>query len=428
MINKVPIICPGLRVHCAPDGVEVHQLNRVILYGNTDLGVFLNMCNGENSIEEIVASLTTNEVNFNEAIAGIAVLVEELESRGIIQFLETRATQKAQLNITRQSEYFPRSIALELTNKCNLKCIYCYQDSSPRLNAYLQNPIQLLSLLKSIGVLSVELTGGEPFLHPQFGDILSNVCNNFQTVGLVTNGTMITQEHIEIIRKGNAKTIVQICLDGDNKCDVDRIANTRGAWEMIIKGIKLVSTNGIRFRIGIVLADEFDYQKIKNIVDLALGLGAASVIASPVINSGRANKLGEFNFDRFLPIYNQLKLEYGEKFASESETYALRYHAGCGAGHRSLSVDWSGNIHLCVLEPKELFKLGKIKDIDLIIFQEKMSIFHAIPHPSYNQCGSCKYLGICSGCMVRALIGFKDAESKCIWREKNDAQLRKILQ
>src|ERR1700730_5701964 len=95
---------------------------------------------------------------------------------------------------TASPDYGPRRLTVELTNICNLHCSYCLRDE----NALYHNPANFLpvDLLTRVardardlmGIEQVMFTGGEPTLHPHFGDILSAVAALDLKCSFVTNG------------------------------------------------------------------------------------------------------------------------------------------------------------------------------------------------------------------------------------------------
>jgi MoaA/NifB/PqqE/SkfB family radical SAM enzyme len=94
----------------------------------------------------------------------------------------------------------PIHATLELTDKCNLKCSYCYRESDFTKNLFLENPIEFLESLLKIGIRHIEFSEGEPLLHPDIIEILNFAGKKYNLVGLLTNGILINEEIIEIIK------------------------------------------------------------------------------------------------------------------------------------------------------------------------------------------------------------------------------------
>ncbi len=61
-----------------------------------------------------------------------------------------------------------RSIEISLTNKCNLRCLYCYHfgsDNEKGEELLVEEWLKFFKELKENSVMEVTLAGGEPFLY-----------------------------------------------------------------------------------------------------------------------------------------------------------------------------------------------------------------------------------------------------------------------
>jgi molybdenum cofactor biosynthesis enzyme MoaA len=78
-------------------------------------------------------------------------------------------------------------ISIELTNQCNFGCTHCYKDAGTGQIGYLSVDSfgEIMNGLHG-RIYAVELTGGEPTLHPEFTDIIKlNTTPSFD--GVVTS-------------------------------------------------------------------------------------------------------------------------------------------------------------------------------------------------------------------------------------------------
>lgn len=86
----------------------------------------------------------------------------------------------------------PLSVHLELTYRCNWRCVFCY---NPRHSdvAPLTGPewVAVLDELRALGTLTVALTGGEPLAHPEFFSIAGAARERGLALRIFTNGTLI---------------------------------------------------------------------------------------------------------------------------------------------------------------------------------------------------------------------------------------------
>src|ERR1700756_412656 len=85
---------------------------------------------------------------------------------------------------------------------CNLHCDYCCVRSSPkapRRALGLERVWRIANEAAELGVNEIFVTGGEPFLLPDIGDILS-ACAATAPTTVLTNGMLLVGRRLEILR------------------------------------------------------------------------------------------------------------------------------------------------------------------------------------------------------------------------------------
>lgn len=107
----------------------------------------------------------------------------------------------------------PPLVWLEITRRCNLTCPHCYIDGgraradempAERLHA-------LLDEMADMGVWAVAFTGGEPTLHPAFGDLVRHARRRDLLVGIATHGMFLTDELLQSIPRDGV--IISVSID-----------------------------------------------------------------------------------------------------------------------------------------------------------------------------------------------------------------------
>lgn len=114
-----------------------------------------------------------------------------------------------------------RKIRISLTDKCNLRCIYCMTENTTFLheNALLSSEeiVQTLRLLYSLGIHQVRLTGGEPLLRKDIVGITKLITSISQKIdlSLTTNGILLQNYAKDLFYSGIKK--INISLDSLNE-------------------------------------------------------------------------------------------------------------------------------------------------------------------------------------------------------------------
>jgi len=194
----------------------------------------------------------------------------------------------------------PSSLELNLTRRCNLKCVMCRQNlraaAVPQgLSWY--DPARELPLAGWVGLLDqvkyfrprLYLTGGEPLIYPHFPEFLKEAKKRGFMVQLQTNGTLLAKVADLLVDQG--VEMVNVSIDGPEEVH-DRIRTHRGALQLTLKGIRaLTAARQKRGSPGPVLlincvATKANLGFLDQIVPLALSLGADMLqIQNPMIDT-----------------------------------------------------------------------------------------------------------------------------------------------
>jgi uncharacterized radical SAM superfamily Fe-S cluster-containing enzyme len=122
---------------------------------------------------------------------------------------------------------------IEINEACNLTCPICFADSSPQRTKHL--PLATIDKMLDAIVASegepdlVQLSGGEPTLHPQFFDVLALArAKPIRHVMINTNGLRIAQEPDFVARLAEQKRGLEVYLQFDS-LERDALMTIRGA-------------------------------------------------------------------------------------------------------------------------------------------------------------------------------------------------------
>ena len=152
----------------------------------------------------------------------------------------------------------PLDVAFELTPVCNMACRMCYvrMDKKTQENiAPLHSASDWLSIAEQArehGLLFVLLTGGEPFTHPEFREILSGLHERGFIVSINTNGTLIDEKVIEWL-KLTPPSRVNLTLYGAMDETYARLCGKKDGFTRASKAIELLRDAGITVKINVSL-------------------------------------------------------------------------------------------------------------------------------------------------------------------------------
>jgi MoaA/NifB/PqqE/SkfB family radical SAM enzyme len=116
-----------------------------------------------------------------------------------------------------------------LSDRCNQRCKHCYQerfdDASELPSGHLFELAQRVMHGLAPRRVSINLTGGEPLMHPQLFELIDRLAafEHLEGVHLITNGTVLTNGLIEAIRTRETIGQIKISLESGRAEDNDRI-------------------------------------------------------------------------------------------------------------------------------------------------------------------------------------------------------------
>jgi len=181
----------------------------------------------------------------------------------------------------------PRRIVIELTNICNLHCSYCLRDDEALYHTRARFfPIDLLGRIlrearEAAGVSHVSFTGGEPTLHPRFGDILGTVGAEGMRAGFVTNGWHFDRVWPALDGHRSAVSVVAFSVDGATRETHDRWRG-EGSFDRVIRAFTRCRMGGMPFSVKAVIRRD-TVPQLQEIVLLAARMGAQAVHFSHVL-------------------------------------------------------------------------------------------------------------------------------------------------
>jgi radical SAM protein with 4Fe4S-binding SPASM domain len=122
------------------------------------------------------------------------------------------------------------SVCMELTLRCNLRCLHCGSAAGDARKNELTLPelIPVLEDLRMLGAERLVLLGGEPLLHPDWEEIVTMAKAFGLRVSLISNGLAVTQTVVAALA-GLGVDVVGISVDGASDEVHDRLRGAAGA-------------------------------------------------------------------------------------------------------------------------------------------------------------------------------------------------------
>lgn len=395
--------------------------------------LLLQKIDGKRGLSELISDFCTEYgLDPAEASSWIINFIEKMVEEGVVTVSSLTAKHTDLVVIGSEDSIFPVHASLEVTDRCNLKCSFCYLSAGPtnRNSMSRAEAIQLMEELRTNGTTMIDLTGGEFFLNHDAVEILAYACDHFVHVGLLTNGTHIPRAAFDILVKHKDKVFVNVSIGSTNPELHNRIRGARNAFERSVDTVKSLTLNGVRVRIASVIFNE-NMWEIESLAQLAIRLGAFSFSFNFVEGFGRGK---EFKKDQAISpnssygtYLRRVLKEYGAIIPIIQGEEKQGIGNNCGAGTNGIAFSADGSLRPCPLFPKNSifgnFHDKSLQDIfDTNIYKQ----LHKVPAPS-SETGcpmNCPHYHECRMCFLRGLDQnvFRAPEDYCNWIVANNLQ------
>ena len=309
--------------------------------------------------------------------------------------LQEMTAKALQLNI-------PLNVQLDLTYRCNEKCVHCYLDHEDHGEMTTAEIKHLLDEMAEAGVFVLTLSGGEIFLRRDFFEILEYARHLMFCVKLKTNAVMIRDREAARLRDLAVESI-QISIYSHRPEVHDAITLLPGSLKRSIDAIRFLKAQGLKVIIANVLMIH-NMQDYSGVRTLAEELGVECTLdptITPMMDGDRSIlRLGA----------NQTALERvfrdQEVVGDVDEFCAIFPEAGeddlnatpCSAGHSACYVSPYGDVFPCVQFPLPTGNVRRQRFVDIWQNSEQMNDVRSIRLKDLTTCSSCTHVSKCTRC------------------------------
>jgi len=254
-------------------------------------------------------------------------------------------------------ERLPVSVSFEVTSQCNLRCRHCYlgpPEGNGRGELNTAEACTIVDKIAEAECLCLLITGGEPLLRPDFGEIHRHAKERGLAVRVFTNGTRVDDVVAQLFRE-YPPLEVEITLYGSTPEMYQAVTGSEGGYSRCLAGIRRLLKGGVRVKLKTVLMRQ-NQAGLPDMRALADRLGVPfrfGTVVFPTLGgdhgplacrlSPEATVVAESHFPA-RPLAQQNDPIPPPLSAPERENLF-----SCGAGRTSFAVDATGTMTPCLL-------------------------------------------------------------------------------
>ncbi len=293
------------------------------------------------------------------------------------------------------------NLHMDVTERCNLDCLHCYQSRHQAPGLTTSDYLGLLDQAAELGTLFLLVSGGEPLLRPDLFTILDHARKLRFSTTLSTNATLVDEAEAEHLAALNPFEVGVSVYSADPEVH-DRITRIPGSLAATLRGIRLLRAAGLKVRLKLMVMAE-NQGRWQGVPGLARELGC-SLSMDPTVFARDDQDSGHVQARR---------VPFEEKVAAYEAHLRSLTHIGesprppvpdpasspmCGAGLFSLYVASSGIAYPCVTWRAPV---GDLTAEPLRLVWERVTSSPGIAELRRGQmrgCRGCPYYSTCSPC------------------------------
>jgi radical SAM protein with 4Fe4S-binding SPASM domain len=337
---------------------------------------------------------------------------------------------------------FPYEINLDLTFRCNFRCIFCYASSADqeeqKEEMNIDEIFDIIDEFKALGGAFVLFGGGEPFLREDFLEIFKYTKSKGLWTYVISNGSLITEAVAYEYAKHYNPLFdkIQVSLDGSTAPIHDRQRGVPGAFEQTTRGIRNLTATGKIQPIINTVVTQINYDDIPNILELAIdshastfrclklhkiGRGGMTHLYKKIgVQPQRSEELYKFLTQKREELFGIIGIANDNACVFPMSTRAIREQFkkrpgqqppsfACAAGTTKLAIAPDGGVVPCsyFYDFPELH-IGTLREKSLREIWEDDTLWKDYREPLSVQgkCTDCSYLYACkTGCRIMSYVG-----------------------
>ena len=319
----------------------------------------------------------------------------------------------------------PLEGTIDLTYRCNNDCLHCWvnvknttEERSKELGT--REWLDIIDQARAMGTRDWAISGGEPMLRDDFGEIFEHIQKKSSSCSLNTNGTLVTPAIARMLSKD---CNILLSIYGATAEVHDRVTRNPGSFAAAKRGLALLKEAGARPIVQLVplRANFHQWREMEALVDglgLSWRMGAASLILSA---TGDAEKNKEICAQRLSPALitelNPPNVAYEGMQAPSTSCSAKtrkRKYGNCISKRDIFHVDPAGGMSFCCFIKDERLRF----DLKNGTFAEGWDVF--LPSLAdqdqdclvfSQECGACELQDECQRCPAMSFLEHRQAST-----------------
>src|SRR5256886_1770428 len=318
--------------------------------------------------------------------------------------------------------FVPHVIAWNLTRRCNLECAHGYISAGPSESAAAElDTAACLDIVDQLLAVNpaplLILSGGEPLLRPDLGEIAHYACANGATVVVGTNGTLLTEERIAALTDAGVRGVA-VSVDSLRPSYHDNFRHGRGALADVQAALERLRAARLDFIIQTTVT-KGNRGELERLVAWSADEGAVSFNCYFLVPTGRGASLTDLapaEYELVLADLARWERTYRGRMLvrakcaphfmrhvhkTDPDSPVLNYQTRCPCGTQYCRITPDGKLTPCPYLPEVA---GDLATQSFTEIWRSSPLFRRLREGTLGgKCGACEYRKLCGGGRARAL-------------------------
>lgn len=319
--------------------------------------------------------------------------------------------------LSRRSKPSVNIVVYELTDACNQACKFCYnywkggecptkmEAPNPRLARR-----TLRTLLHQANIGRISFSGGEPMMMPNIHDLALRVGLAGTKFNLLTNGTLLADQDIEIFDQLGVGA-VQIPILATDPALHDEMTSLKGSWQRAVEAARKVVAKREGVLVPVLIVSRMNFHCIEECLEFfrnelgakyalinRFNIGGLGLKNAATLNLTNAEL--EEMFDRANRTAERLGMTLQSGVCTplcvvDPAKYPHILFTNCSTdfSRRPLTINFRGDVRFCNHSPRILGNIHKTPLGKIIEEASRDEYFAAVP----TKCAGCKLWERCRG-------------------------------
>ncbi len=330
----------------------------------------------------------------------------------------------ADLHQRQAGERVPMQVSIEVTRRCPLECLHCYNNlpmgdmEAKQREMTKEEHFKMLDELVDMGCFWLLYTGGEIFARKDFLEIYTYAKKKGFLITLFTNGTIINEQIADYLVEWPPFAI-EITLYGRTRETYEALTAVPGSYDRCLRGIRLLKERGLPLKLKTVatsinkhevvamrrfaeeeLGVEFKMDgQINPRIDCSQSPLAVRLTPEEVVALDMSSPKGVSEYRKLA----KRDLENPPSLSLTDTVYS------CGGGMNSFAINAYGEIGICVISQQETFSARKAGVNE--VWEESLLALRNRKRTRMTKCVECRIQSLCGMCPANGELENGDRES-----------------